>query len=172
MRDLLSAVDAVAHPTPPEPEPPQGSADEEGPPLVRGRAYEAAPWVVERDRRRRALGLDAGLESQDEDAAVAAESSVDEGSSGDLDDESDNEEEWWLQTWYGGSILRDGDPDDSVVPDAPPAGQLEDTAASQTESPAAVAAQQRRSVPRMPLCEKPASIPGHREKERLDMQYF
>ena len=135
--------------------------------------------MVERDRRRKELGLGphnkylpaAPHGPKDDDAAAAAESSTSEGSSGDPN-ESDDDDIWWRQTWYGGTILRDGASDGSASPGTRPAGQFEDSEASLTESPAAVAAQQRRSVPRMPLCEKPASIPCHREKERFDMQYF
>ena len=125
--DPLGEVDAVAHPTPPEPEPPHGSAAADGQPVVR---RQAAPWVVERNKRRKELGLGPCNKylpatphgPKDDDAAAAADSSTSEGSSGDLD-ESDDDDVWWKQTWYGGTILRDGDPDDSVGRGAPPAGQ-------------------------------------------------
>eukprot|EP00959_Pyramimonas_sp_CCMP1952_P402852 8441889-Pyramimonas_sp.AAC.1 len=45
-------------------------------------------------------------------AGAPAESFSDAGS-GSGRDTSDDEEVWWKQTWYGGVILRGGDPSDT-----------------------------------------------------------
>ena len=89
--------------------------DEPAPPAAPeapGPGRQMAPWMVRRQKRREELGLEHG--EQPGQAAAAAEDSSTEEGSGTEYGESDDEDVWWKQTWYGGTILRDGEPTDTV----------------------------------------------------------
>eukprot|EP00959_Pyramimonas_sp_CCMP1952_P260657 5449944-Pyramimonas_sp.AAC.1 len=96
-------------------------------------------------------------------APATDESSEEDDSVGHL---SDDEDILWKQTWYGGTIARDGLPSGSAGRD--PLSDDDDEElegnreASQTSSPAAAAS--RRSVPRMPLQHNSQADFSHREK--------